>query len=642
MLLAIAPVLVVLPAIAIIGALTVALRAKPKLPDVPAPEPQLPPVPTPDPAVMPDPFLTMTSGEHVAALSRMSPNLWAWKITGPRPDQGTGPNAGAAALDMARALAEAQPGLAVVGDAGGGGEPTVEFSVEQDGDRWSWTVTSVPGVASLGPQMLGSGEEASRGSAVLHVLSTVSSEVAWLGVPSQEGGSVPIPQPDPPASDVDLPGIIVVGNTLGVVNLSAWVAHARTSVRQALAQGLDADGMMDSILGENLPETAKLNGRSIASVRQALQGTLDRIYSDSYVDAVAPDDKVAAQIVGSDVVRSEWLAKRHSGHVIVAKSQMAPGSGGIGIPKVVWEYLIFPGPARRYDDSATERKVFNEPDWSRAKTIRAAEQSIDGTAPDDPQAPGGNDPLVLLDVLPGAFAPPAPLADSVSRSVKLAPARWTAREAMNVEVFDFAKGANATRKDWTISIGVCITVPSNTPFGLLSTTLQGGAAPAVGQFGDAMMAFEIRNLPGGGGIGGNPIVLTDWSGFRQPLVYKAQFEGKFERGALVKITKQLVSIAGSAMAADVDPCPNRSQSWPVPSNPAGFSVLGNGIASWSTWDPAPRFKIIHVGPKIMLRVNYAGFPVFAQGQGGKAPALMPTPTTAFDIQVKTVADGRNH
>lgn len=599
------------------------------------------PAPTVDPVPVPGrkPFLTLMSGTTVAEL-RKNGATWNFTVQGAAPATGGDEDAGAAAVQMAQAFATSSPTGNVTGQAGSATSETLDLSVQQDQDVWDWAVTGpskLPYTAQ-GPQppvLLEGSTETSRSRAILRVLAALGDHLDWLSVPNLEGGGAP--QPTPP--NTSLPGLVITGTSVAVVNLAKWIAHAAPLIRADFEQNLSADQIMDAFFGD-APDDAKVDGKSIKSVRDKVQDVIASIYDKKYLHKAPADEKVAAMIVGRDLDPEKAHVSRYHEHVILARPVKA-APGGIAIPGDQFEYLIWEGDMRGYDADAKAQKTMAA-GKTRNATIRAAKDLIDGVEPFvlvNPEVLELNPKPEIFDVNPAAFAPPDPIDWSPkAKSYNITATSWRTRTIKDMKVFDFRDGEHAKRKDWTLGIGICVTRSgSSMPFGDLSEALTGGGS-GIGDFSDPMARFLIRNVAGEGGIGGIGVPVK-FETFATPLAFKAQFVAKFERGATIRIVKALEDVTDTDNGHEIGVCNDLEHQWPQSAEDDGFLVLPAAQDVWQPWAPTPRFKLIHEGPTLVLRMSIAGFPVFADSEGGMSPAL--EQNTPFKIAIKVWASGIN-
>lgn len=603
------------------------------------------PTTSPDDLTEPrEPGITMASGVVQARLFRNGA-VWSFTVSGPRPASAGDKSADKAAVDMLQSFASSIAGTpdAAITGTGTSSSRAVDFSVEKRGDRWDWAVTTAAQTKlPSAPMLIATGQEATRSRAALQLLNALTHQLDWLTVVSEGGGA---PQPEP----TRLPGIVTSGHTLAVTNLPAWISYASPLVREHLSEGHSADEIIDDIIagGKDLPPETKLSGKPIAEVRSAVQRVVNELDAGKYRGAPPIDDKIAALIVGMDLVR-DWAVSQYDGHVILVRpASSAPGGGGFGANQgSAWEYLIWEGDQRGYDENA--RATNTLPAGKRKDdAIKAARRLIDDGFQifedggntgatvnpdwDGPDDAGGWDPV-----------PAAPMSVSRSSTANVTATTWTGPSSHEVTLFDFATGDNDKRRDWTIDVGLCLVPTGKDPFGTLSLQVEDAVVVNYGRFG-------IRQAAPGGGIGGSGVGerLDLWGDFKMPLAYKVQVRAKFRRTPgprpFARIVAQPDEIGGDDAAA-VDPCPDREERWPMPDRPDGFAVL---LAStppvWHTWKPIPRIAIIARGTKVILRVTYTGLPVFADMEGAdQSPAMGGGAfTTKYKLQVKANAVGIN-
>lgn len=591
------------------------------------------------PAVKRVPELTLTAGRTKARLYRNG-DVWAFVVDGPRPATATDKDAGKAAVDMAQSFASSvasEPDVPITGLATST-DKSVAFSVEPRNGRWDWSVTSVPEQPAA-PELLAAGEESSRSRGVLQVLSSLTKLIDWLNVPAFEGSSAPS---EPAISR--LPGIVVTGNSLAVTSLPAWISYVAPFVREHLADGHSADQMMDAEIagGEDLPPDTKLSGKSIAEVRSAVQKIVNEADNEAYRGAPPIDEKIAALMVGMDLT-PDWLVEQHAGNVILVRPASAPAAGGgFGLnPGSVWEYLIWEGNQRGYDERARASKQL-QAGKKKNDALNAAKKLID----DDFQEfdDGGNDSATVnpdwnqQEPPPdaGGWDPvpvdPIDLSKSVSMTLT---SRWASDSTQDIVLFEVS--SKNKRKDWTLDFGVCLSPKNKEPFGSLSKQRKDNVVVNY-------LRFQIRQAPPANAIGGvgSPLANSDWGDFDEPLTWKTQERIKFRRTLreTLRLAAPQKDIDGQTAAA-VDPCPERSESWPMPDRPEGF-IIERHTGGWAAWLPLPRLQVLVFGTKVVLRIKYRGLPVFVDREGAPSPAMDSAAfATKFKLEVKVRATGIN-
>lgn len=594
------------------------------------------------PAALPE--LTLMAGRTKARLYRNG-DVWAGVVEGPRPSTTTDKDAGKTAVDMAQSFASSaatEPDAPITGLATNPPYDSVAFSVELRNGRWDWTVTSVSDQPTA-PELLAAGQEASRSRGVLQVLSELTRRVQWLNVPAFEGSVAP------PAPGISrLPGIVVTGNSLAVTSLPAWISYVSPFIREHLADGLSADQMMDEEIGSgsDLPPETKLSGRPIAEVRSAVQKIVNDADNEAYRGAAPIDEKIAALMVGMDL-KPDWLVEQYADHVILVKPGTGGAAAGAGFglnPGSVWQYLIWSGNQRGYDDRV---KVSEQLSAGKKKgdALKAAKKLID----DDFQVfdDGGNDSATVnpnWNEVPdaGGWDPTTVDPMSIGKSVtKTISGLWSEDETHEIVLFDLNAGSNDERKDWTLDFGVCLYPTSDDPFGTLSQQLRETVIVNYGR-------FRIRQaLPANiiGGDGGASLQPDDWADFNTPLTWHTQVRVKFERfknQKRLRITKDPAVLEGES-AQRVDACESRESRWPLPDQEVGFVVEGADNA-WRTWKPVPRISVfVDGGTKLVMRLTYRGLPVFAEGNDvNKHRAMIDAVfKTKLKLQVKIKATGIN-
>lgn len=605
------------------------------------------------------PFLNLKSGTTTAMLAANGSN-WAWSLSGATTTAGSDGDAGKAAIAMATALEAAVDEAPITGSAGGPDDPTIDLGVETDVDgNWLWSLTGKsklpnphPGIP-LPPILYKSGSAPSRSLALLAALTALSAHLSWISIaPPKEGGDLSIP-----GTTKEIHGVVISadGMTVAITNLAQWIAFAAPSARELLESNKTADEIMDETLAD-LPEGAKLNGKPIADVRKRVDDLLNMVRSDSYVVVASPDEELAAMIVGAQLRPEDWWVAEYKGYVILVRPVAEHGGGGgfKGPASARWQWLIWEGGSRGFDDQAIDVGTMSE-GKNRNNAIRYAKQRIDqainsnGEFPGTGEAGGNkgatvnpdwNDPKVDLQFIPGAVVLDAPnyMPDVVTRDMP--GALWTKDKTLDIEIFDFKDGVFAKFKHWRVALGVCITLDSPTPFGTLSSWLAAGAGAFGGLTADQANKIKIQNSDFmDGGFGPRPPV--DWQSFDKPLVWKGQFDGGIERGPTFGV-HPFKDITGTGEGDQVDPCPDKETHWPNPSNDElGFYVQPQGSVNFQQWNPAPTVKLLtkHGDTKIYARITYRGFPVFLLG-GGVAQAQVGFPTN-FKLTYQIWAGGTN-
>lgn len=585
------------------------------------------------------PELTVKGGRTSARLYRNG-DVWAFVVDGPRPVTATDKDAGKAAVDMAQSFASSiagEPDVPITGLATSA-ERTVAFSVEPRNGRWDWSVTSVSEQPTA-PELLAAGEESSRSRGVLQVLSSLTSLIDWLNVPAFEGSTAPPPAP----GIARLPGIVVTGNTLAVTSLPAWIAYAAPFVREHLAEGHSADRMMDDEIagGEDLPPETKLSGKPIAEVRSAVQKIVNEADDEAYLGAAPIDERIAALMVGADL-KPDWTVERYKDYVVLVKPAIAPAAagGGFGLnPGSVWQYLIWEGTQRGYDERALVTKQLPA-GKKKGDALKAAKKRIDDEFKEFDD--GGNDSATVnpdWNDEPDAGgwdpAPVEPMTVGKSLSLKLA-ASWTTDLTKDIVLFEVTDKTN--RRDWTLDFGLCLTPDSEKPFGSLSDQREDTVNVNY-------LRFQIRQAPPQNAIGGVgiPLDADAWADFDLPLTWKTQERIKFRRVPHtdgLRLTAPQKDIEDE-IAAAVDPCPDKNERWPLPDRPEGF-VVESSTGGWTSWLPVPRLQVLVQGKKVILRVRFRGLPVFVDREGGTSPAMSGALyNTKFKLKLKVKATGVN-
>ncbi len=651
-LLAIAPVIPIFILLGTIGGLFALLRGKSaKAGELPKP--------TPDPSGRAVPYITVATGSTTARLEKKG-GTWTYDVKGPVPATGGSGNAGAAAIEMVQAVAASAPDGAIVGEAGSATNPALTFGVQKDGDLWDWTVMTKDPVPVKVPNMVpkiemrASGFRDERSDAFRDVISALADYLDWLDVPAFDGAGAP----DAPTT---LPGIVIAGKTVAIINLDEWLAFMAPKVREAIVAGNTADEILDGVFGDD--DGWILNGKELPDVRKHVQETMDKVHAGDYMHIVAPDVRIAAQLVGAaetQLDKHHFYLDGYKGHVILVRPARVapPAPGNLAIQQGKrFEFLIWAGSARGFDDATVDRGTMGA-GKTKSQAARFAKQRVDQNFPQGTGDDGGN----TSSTASGDYEPPPPLDPIVGvvgtikcgpgqhfdaaqgkcvdteelvlegevARIDLPPVTWLQEHSREVLVFDFATGSNRARRDWTIGIGVCLYTDAELPFGSLSA-----------QFNDTInvnyLRFQIRQIR----PGKNSAAIKSFASFRDPT-FKEQFRAKFERGVpvnmqqvtgvpglvpSVKMTKALDEIDGEE-AERLDACAGRAARWPTPKDP-GF-IVHEANAAWKDWRPVPKFALIARGSRLILRITYTGFPSFADQEGGESPAL------AFPSNLKLV------
>lgn len=628
LILAIAPAVVgIVAVVGVIGGLFAIFRRKKA--------PSLPPA-VDDGGMAAEEFLNMRSATTTAMLERAG-DLYVWSVAGPVPSNGSDADAGKAAVAMAQAMAASEGGATLTGEVGGPGNPTMDFGVEPEGEEWAFSVTGksklpgpVPGTPAP-PIMYGQGVVEMRSTAILSALSIVSKHQSWL--------SISAPGIDPEKDAVSEPPRVVHGlvisadqRSVGIADLKKWIAFAAPELRTMIESGKTADEIMDATIAD-LPEDARLNGKPISTVRENVSNMLAEIRAEDYLAIPAPDDQLAALLVGSTLRQikagrdAPWVG-RYKNHVILARPRVSPGIGGFQVLGVDtrWEYMIWEGKTRGYDSDAIAREVMGA-GQGRNPSVRKAKNRIDDGQP-EPEPPEFEYLDIVGDAVLGAADHPG---ETKEIGVDLA-SMWQKREEKDIEIFDFTKGNRADFKRWRIVVGTCMKLRDPAPkfpFGVLSNP---DAPPHDG--------IKIRNASANDGMIGAPPPVA-WDTFIKPLVWKQQIDAEFLRGPTITWPRPMDDITGSDAGLQVDPCPDAEIHWPEPSNPElGFYVQPVGQVGFQPWHPAPSTSLVWKSAKLYMRIRYSGFPAFAIGGGNVAQALMNV-ITKFHLDLKVWTAGTN-
>lgn len=612
-------------ALAIGGGLIALLRRQHTPSALPPASPDAPDAPTPATNAGRD-ALVANTGSFKGELVRSPANDWRWTISGPSTTHGGDEDSGIAAVELVQTLGELSADTAFHGELQSRGAATIRWGVEAIPTGWGWSITrdgdaSDPAGPPRPPIMVAHGVLASRPAAVYAALEGLSDYADWLDVHAGlEGSGAPVPTP------TSLPGLAISGENVGITNLAAWLAYESPTVREQIEQGLEADEIINSVLG-TMSDEARLNGHSIDWVRNTVSSLLDSIRAGTYLGTASPDDAVAAALVGANYSPADWWVSARNGYVLLVRpAKIAAGQFGIGGAGTRWRYSIWTGNARGYDEDVLQ-EVVTPAGKNRTQAIRLGKQAVD-------ELNGVNKPIDNAIFIP----PPEPTQTTWAggqitndttyvppiKTVQIPAVSWRDRKSVDVVVFDWKAGDNAKYPDWLFGFGICITVDSGSPFGALG----GGANYDPDRWG-------IRNKPAPNAIGGTgvPITLLD---FFQPTLYKAQYSARVLAGPKVQITEQLHTITGTGEGDQVDACPGRTGHWPEAAQTAGFNVWGpdNQVA---TWNPRPDVKLLIAGTRIVLRVTVSGMPVFVGAKGGRFLAL--DSLTRMELKVKTWGAG---
>lgn len=545
---------------------------------------------------------------------------WAWSISG-GPDagaSGSDADSGMAALAMLTVLDKGAQDQPFTGRVSGPNTHELEVGGKIDADGvWTWTLTQQSKLPELSPghpappALLDSGNGDTRVEAVAEALGAAATRMTWLTIQPFEGAGAPMPS--------SLPGLAIVGNQVGITSLAAWLAYDAPHVRAHLEAGHDAATIFETEIGDP-GDDARLNGKPIAEVQANVAKLVNEVASGAYQGTASPDAAIAAALVGAETKVTDAWGGAYKNHFILARP--ATGGGGLQAAGDRWEYVLWAGESRGFDDEAIERKTMPM-GKSRSQTIRFAKQRIDqGLPKGDGQSGGDTGATVDPDwnkpeqaVWTGAELVQATVAPLITTSI--GPVRYTQRKHVEVTIFDWAKDDHHLFKRWTFGIGVCVTSNDATPFGTLSV--------AANSIGAVIEAYAISNKPTPGKIGGHgaPVHATE---FRSPLTWKAQFTAEVERGAKVKLIKALTPITGTGKGAQVDACAERDVRWPTPATAAGFNVLPANQVQMVTWDSLPKVTMRIDGTRIKLRVEASGFPVFAQQKNAVQHTALDFPT----------------
>ena len=592
------------------------------------------PTPAPDP-MTPGivPFIEVRSGTTYVRLDRRG-ETWSFRVEGPVPATGGDSNPGKAAIDMLQSFAASNNTDDVTGDAASADGTVLEFGVQDDdGGRWEWSVTGKLATDSS-MEMLASGEEKTRTTALLKTLAALSDALDWLNIPSKDGGGVQKPPPEPPTA---VHGIVTTGNALAVVNINAWRAYASPLVREDLEAGKTADQIMGELLDPDnigIDDDYTFSGKPGSDVRVRVGKIYDEIKEGKYLGTASPDDELATAIVGYSYKPKDNFVMRWNGSTLLVRPRKGGGNAASVNIDTRYEYLIWTGDMRGYDtDAVTETMAEGK---KRNQAISAAKAAIDGLPNADDGAtvdpdwsdpgganPGGANAVANLGLTVGT-KPPPPIDVEGTRTLDISAPTWQQRATKDVVIFDFDEGQHRFRKDWTISVGLCITRDSDKPFGTLSHVLDGSNPGVDNAFADPLARFQIRNKPES---------AIDWESFDSPLAFKRAYLAKFERTGA--ITKQLEEIT---ITDEFDMCPDLQFRWPTPTNDV-FLVQKVASQYPTEWDPLPRARLVVSGKKLLLRLTFSGLPAFTDQEGGMSPALVMV--TPYKLKIHTWASGIN-
>lgn len=582
------------------------------------------------------PFLNMESGVTTAMLE-YADGLYRWSIAGGVPSNGSDADAGKAAMAMAQALSVSEEDAPVTGSAGGPSSTTVEFGVEPEGDEdWSWSVTAKsklpamnPGVP-VPPIMLKSGSALSRAIGIISALAEVSNHMDWLDIaPPIDGGGIDGTS-EPPK---EVHGIVVSPDqmTVAITDLAQWIAFAAPHARELIDSGKTADEIMDETIGD-LPDGAKLNGVPIEDVRARVTKLLAAIHGDHYVETASPDDELAATIVGAEYRPEQWWVTAYRQHVMLVRPVAVGnggGNGGFALPGASgrWEYLIWAGGSRGYDDATTERALAPV-GKNRNNTIKYAKHRIDlGFAP-----PEADDDVDIVPVQGFLHLPSQTSNGYLPDPVKIdISATWSKEKSTDVELFDFKDGDFAKFKHWRIVVGMCLTLRDDPlyPFGVLSNEISTK---------DECDKCRIMNSSAINGKIGPPPPI-DWNMFVGPLAWKGQFEGMVHRGPKIGVTP-FENITGGDAGEQVDPCASVEAQWPIPVDGTRFWVQPVGSIEFREWHPLPLVKLHTKSTRVLAQVSLVGLPVFVKDAHGTSQAQTGI-FTNYRLTVQVWAAGTN-
>lgn len=384
LLLAIGPI-VILPAIAAVAAIAAIARLAKKKPAA------IPP-PQPDPAIggggggggtVAAPYLNVRIEDLKGSLTRDSV-AWRWTVARGEAGvaSGSDQSPGGAAGDLLEALRDAAgtriDDAPLLGVAGGGGNPPVNFSVEADEGTgtWDWTVTTVtlpkagqpptpPKLLAAGSVPVGTNALSAYATAVITAMAEVAKYIDWMQM-------VGAATPTPGNGGLKLPlvkqfhGLATTVQSVGVTDLQAWLAYAAPLVRADIDANpnITADALMDQVLGADYADGVKLSGKPIAEVRKLVDRTLTSIRGGTYLGATSPDRKLAAEMVGDSYTEDGSVFLYH-GYTYLVRPTAAPNR---------WEFLIWRGSMRQLDGDAVRNGGIV---GNRNNAIRRARSVID-------------------------------------------------------------------------------------------------------------------------------------------------------------------------------------------------------------------------------------------------------------------------
>lgn len=235
------------------------------------------------------PILRITSGVHILTITR-HPQGYAWYVargSDVLESSNEGSNAGAVAVGMEslQGYIAADASIRVARLEA----PEIVGDVRKLGEQWVWSVLSSP------PR---TGQSTSRPEAVMELLGALQLEGA--------ADAPPLPKPMRLKHGVE---INVDCTEMRVHDLGTWVASAGPVVVDAIeADIVDATELADAVL-ENViacnTDDLVIDGRAWSPLET--QVMLDQVLAGQYDDPVAPEDKLAALIVGRTLTATVGL-----------------------------------------------------------------------------------------------------------------------------------------------------------------------------------------------------------------------------------------------------------------------------------------------------------------------------------------------
>lgn len=213
---------------------------------------------------------------------------------------------------------------------------------------------------------------------------------------------------------------------------------------------------------------------------------------------------------------------------------------------------------------------------------------------------------------------------------------WTNRKVHEFKVFEFI-GKWAACNDYDLLVGVCVQVPADNPYGLLSQYI---ADPSI-DF--SLGKVRLRNgLPpalgddGGGGA-------VPWNSFAAPPCWKKQLSVRVRKVTGTQVYAEIGGaasthdITGSQAGHTVDRCPDLAVHWPISQDEIFGVQAWDG--KWYPWQSIPKVELYTQGLAVFVRVTYVGVPNFAWNDDhndARAQFSLTDPV----LKIRSVATGR--